>query len=321
MSETEPPLTPRSRKRIANSPLQELDVGSAHTNPYINNNPSRSTHSASITGSVHEEEDALLHLRKQYHHTLTAITKAEHHRSFLKQCQQENRVPKGLQIKLTPQAYMSDSTTINTEFNNITRQAEQNLCDTLIRHYDTLHEKLTAQLNEIEEKMAETAASESETTIETHEALIQKTIANIHKRKSTLQEKATKKIEILKNPQRRPHPPGNRRNPPPATQRRQRNPPPTQQRRPHPPPRTETRTTISRERTEQRDIYPSYAAATKGFQARGPGLTESRHQEPRIQRKTLLPLPTMSRGTDPTGQDTQKLILQTLAQLLQILQQ
>ena len=301
----DPPTTPRSRKRVARPPLLEVDVGSAPINT-SNSNPTQSTHSASNTGSVHTDETTLLALRKKYHRTLTSLAKSEHHHNFLVQCKREKRIPKGLQIKITPQAFLSSKTSIKTEFTNIIRQTEENLTATLIRHYQHVNEVLTTEKEEIEEEMTHALATQSPTSKTKHEELLQKTTTNIDRRKTLLHERATKKMNTLKNPRHR--------SPRPRAPNRPR---PTQQRQPS---RSTTRP-VPPPPTHNQRRYPSYAAATQGFRTGGSGPTDPRTQHIR---PALLPDPqqhyTRPSHQNPT-QDTQQLILQTLTQLLQTLRQ
>lgn len=325
------PETPRARKRTATSPLSEIDVGSAHIQPYTNINPNPSTHLASSNGSVNTQiESKLLDLRKQYHRALSNLTKTEHHLTFLQQCQSDSKIPKGLQIKITPQAFLSTETNINTEFTNIITQAEEELRNSLIRHYETINEALLEQISDLERKMAvatQTAPTETQTQ---HQELLDKTHNNISKRKTNLQDRANKKMETLKNPSSRP--PRNRpqsknkRNPthkpqPPnpththrTTHQQPRNTSHQQPRNTLPqkpqrqPQNTQNRTYNNPPPRQQRNY--SYAEATQGFRPGGPGP----NQPLQPTRPHLLPNPTS------TTMDTQQLILQTLTQLLQTLQ-
>ena len=311
----------RTRKRAATSPLLEIDVGSAHIQPILTSNPIRSTHSASTTGSVHlQTADKLLQLRKEYHHILSNLTKIDHHLTFLKQCKEENRIPKGLQMKVTPQAFLSSLTMVDTEFTNITKQAEESLRDILIGHYDTLHDHFNKQREELEKQMTDAEQAAPPQARETHQQIIDKTTSNMAKRKNILLDRANKKMEILRNPSLRPprtrstsrpnNRPNNRPKPQPQTSR---NPPrinrqqrPQEQNRPNHP----NRPNQPHNHAKQTQRSYTYAAATQGFPTGGPGHNNQPNQPTR---QPLLPNP-------QTNPDIQQKILQTLMQLLQTLQ-
>lgn len=330
--------TPRARKRFATSPLQEIDVGSAQCRPscprdITSNTNNKSTHTASKTGSADPlQEKKLLDLRKQYHRTLSDLTKTDHHLTFLQHCKEANKIPKGLQIKVTPQAFLGSETDVNTEFRNITQQAEEALRDTLIRHYDLIHDALNKQREDLEQEMALAAESAPAPAQEDHQQILEKTTTNMAKRKNILLDKANRKMEILKNPslaQRRNRSssrPNHRAtratsNPKPKPQPSHHNHhqqrPNNQQ--PHQRPNNQRPINQPPNHTQPQRTYPSYASATQGFHPGGPGQNHPPNQLTRQPRKTLLPNPS-NQTNPPTNTDTQQLILQTLTQLLQILQ-
>jgi len=297
----------RSRKRFATSPIEHSSVGSASVSTLINLNPTHGTLSVSDTGSAPKyTPDKLLELRKKFHRTSSSITQINHHLKFIQDCVSYDIVPKGLQINIKPYAYLANETNIEAKFKRITEKAQASYLEALLDHYGDLqiHHQEELKKIQIELDKAETHLS-PEVSI-THKQLLEKTTENIEKKKKQLTDKATKKIEILRDPSKKP--PIRKRNPRSSTSRSRA---PQQQTRPA------TRPSSNR---------PTYATITsQHFQDGGPGQTINRTQP---HRQPLLPNPTINPTHPPpqfqayppqplqTHHPTTNQLLHTLTQIL-----
>ena len=264
--------TPRSRKRAATSPLEEQSVGSARiTRPNHNHNPKIGTLQASVTGSTPPNvEENLLSLRKKYHRAASALTQIEHHQSFMQECISYEIVPKGLQINVQPYAFLSEETEVKKRFNKIIIKAQEAFKEVLLDHYDQLQKQYREKIDQVTKEISQ-EESKLTTDNQTHSESLEKTKANIEKKKKLLIEKATKKLEILKDP----------------TKQQKKQPQKTR-------PRNNTQQQLRRTQ-----YAPSYAAAVRqNFQTGGPGQVNFQPQPTRPTRTSLLPNPNF-RGPPP----------------------
>lgn len=306
----------RSRKRHATSPLNEQSVGSARVNPSSSLTPNitTGTHSASVTGSAPSiSEESLLNLRKKYHRTSSTLTQIQHHLAFIQECVTHDITPKGLQINIQPHAFLADKTDLKRQFSKIIQRAQASFLEILMVHYENLEETHKTELQKINQEISQVEPTIPDAMKKNHNELLQKTTSNIEKKKKLLSERATKKIEILRDPSKQ-------------TRRPRRN--QSNSSRPNRPRSTSSNTQRNyRPQPQRPQNKPTYANITSGnFQQGGPGQV---HPQPQLNRQIQIPLlpnppgptplfppPFPPYQPQPRPPTTQQQLIQTLSQLL-----
>ena len=186
------PLSPSSPERV---------VGSAATPPLggpppCGGNPSTSTtpdnaHSGSPRSHSRRMDPTalpdLLSLRRNYHR---AATMSSHHLEFLDKCETASHVPPGLQI----QVYASGTSPVEAEINTIVNTAQHDIIQTLRKHYNTVFNNAQEKTVDITSTLSSCLHRFPSSQVTSHETAMEKTKANIEKKRSKLATRTERKL-------------------------------------------------------------------------------------------------------------------------------
>lgn len=195
-----PPPSPEQR-----SPLVNVgSIPSADREPRasrsVTTNPTGNARSASATAGSIDVATKFLELRRSYHKLTHQFIQAAHHRHFLENCLDEGLIPEGLRLKLEPQAFMSSMTGLKDKWEQTTAAMSKSLIKLLIEHYSTVANTLDRDLDPIKDDLEEPPFSPTPQETEDHDRIMEKTEKNLHNFKTSLEKKATKKLQKLRNP-------------------------------------------------------------------------------------------------------------------------
>lgn len=149
--------------------------------------------------SPSEDQKDLLYYRRYYHRTYTIKTQAEHHALFIQQCIKDKIIPKGLQIRLTPQIFKAGKTNITEKINNIIDNAQREIMQSLLLHYTSLLAYAEDKESHFPTEVPAHLQKNTQTELDEHTQLLVKTSKNIQEKRDTLKRRREKKIQQLKD--------------------------------------------------------------------------------------------------------------------------
>ena len=143
----------------------------------------------------------LLKVRRLYFKASMHQITCKHHLNFLKECQHNNTIPKGLRLNLKPHAYKLDSTEVSTKIATLLKETEQKVTQYLIEHYETIIGNPRSDRYERVLNICEYFPTTPPSVVNNHKEILNKTTDKINKKEKTLQERASKKLEhLIKTP-------------------------------------------------------------------------------------------------------------------------
>ena len=145
------------------------------------------------------EDKTLLSLRQKYKKTRTNIARVSSHLAFISKCENEEKIPKGLQVNVKCNALLADLSNIKQEFATTKGTAEHDFSSSLLGHYRIVKGKLESELKTLEETIAAKLENVDPGTRKTHEDLMTKTVENITKHQQRLEERKKRKMDYLTN--------------------------------------------------------------------------------------------------------------------------
>lgn len=145
----------QEEETIRDDPNHGIDDEGRARDQILQSNPDNET-VIPVEPLTRERIETLLY---QYKKNNTKLTKSIHHCEFLQDCLKQRRVPKGLKLQLTLNAVDQDKG-LEGRIAGILIQAELEILEELISHYEELNEKLTKSQEETQTILAEVEKDE-----------------------------------------------------------------------------------------------------------------------------------------------------------------
>ena len=149
------------------------------------------------------DPSVLLDLRKKFKRLQSQLHRVSSHKEFLQTCMANNTIPQGLQIKKTCNAIFPEGTNVTTVFQDVLRQAERDLLQSLLTHYTDIETMRTRELQMLETQMSNFHGQLTSTDLEEHNTMLAKTKANLNRTNEKRSTRKTNKLNRLKEPNRR----------------------------------------------------------------------------------------------------------------------
>ena len=195
-----PPINTNATNETSLSPntRSQTNVVDTSPSPHVQTNPSNNNIRIPQDPTVEQ----LLELRRKYHRDLSTLTTAEHHLNFLKNCAEENLIPKGLQIKFAPQIFQAKTSNVNEKIHQILDHAQKLILASILEHFVEFIEKHMSSMEnspKYDDLLNIHSDKLSQLELQQHTAVLRKTHQNIQKKKQYLLETAEKKMQFLRN--------------------------------------------------------------------------------------------------------------------------
>lgn len=145
-----------------------------------------------------KSKPSLLELRKQFKKIYSSTNRAKSHHVFIKSCIEEKRIPIGLQIKTTCNAFRSKETDIETSFGRIIAEAENNLLLALEEHYGQILQDLEEELGTLNLDIDAVITRSTEDELTSHNELMKKTVENLQQSQKKRNDNKNKKLHRIK---------------------------------------------------------------------------------------------------------------------------
>lgn len=154
-----------------------------------------------VPSSEGDQKKTLLSLRQTYKKTRCNLARTRSHLKFIKDCNRQGKIPKGLKVTNKCHAILKNETDVEIQFITAATQAECCFSQALLSHYVQIERKLDRDLRSTEQTMTSVIQTPGDPeALEEHAEMLAKTIINIEKYEQELDRKKTAKSEKLAQP-------------------------------------------------------------------------------------------------------------------------
>jgi hypothetical protein len=156
--------------------------------------PTKRRREGSLVG---EHSKDLLTVRRDFKKFSTNLERVNSHLQFIRDCEDKCLTPKGLRIPIKCNAFMAERTEVKRRFTDTIYSAEHQFVSSLKAHYVTCRDGLKESLETLQEIENSIVPSADPAAVEEHQRLMTRTRENLRKTGERLEEKKTRKLELL----------------------------------------------------------------------------------------------------------------------------
>lgn len=117
-----------------------------------------------------------------------------HHLEFLTKCGEASHVPPGLRILLRPQIYASGASQVEANISRIIASAQRDIIQALCTHYNSVFNNAQSKLETISASLSSSLSLLSPSQSASHEQMMERTKANIERKKTHLATRTERKL-------------------------------------------------------------------------------------------------------------------------------